>query len=313
MYLVCMKIRNQFLAIQKCGAKIATVVMVLLYASVLHAADSLKVTFNAIAQNGQYAPTYIAAVWVMDAKNVYIRTLGRITTTKNDHESGLTEWFVQSKRDLSTDIIMGATPNSPGATQVTKLWDFKNKNGVEVPSGIYYVRLVQSDGTKSPLLALTIDKNGKSTKVTGKNTGFSNVVADYVSDGTLIPDGSTGGLTDGSTGGSIGGSTGGSTGGNPVNPGGDITSLNCGDNVINGNELCDNTDFGTQTCKDFSFLGGQLQCTDQCKFDFSRCFGDGKSNAIATGEPEMQGCQTMINVGAGLWLSFLVLLWRRRR
>ncbi|MBU1220881.1 hypothetical protein KKF34_04790 [Myxococcota bacterium] len=45
----------------------------------------------------------------------------------------------------------------------------------------------------------------------------------------------------------------------------------CGDNSIDGEEECEEYII-TKTCQSFGFFGGQLKCSDECKFDTSDCY-----------------------------------------
>ncbi len=48
----------------------------------------------------------------------------------------------------------------------------------------------------------------------------------------------------------------------------------CGDNQKEGDEVCDGTDLGGETCESLSFLGGDLACEEGCgAFDTSGCTG----------------------------------------
>jgi len=50
----------------------------------------------------------------------------------------------------------------------------------------------------------------------------------------------------------------------------------CGNGKVEGDELCDKTDLGGETCKtvaDAMFTGGTLSCTSSCAFNLSKCTG----------------------------------------
>jgi len=52
------------------------------------------------------------------------------------------------------------------------------------------------------------------------------------------------------------------------------TPSDCGNNLIEGGEMCDGTDLGGQTCGDFGCSGGTLACNVNCDgFDTSNCTG----------------------------------------
>jgi uncharacterized protein YkwD len=45
----------------------------------------------------------------------------------------------------------------------------------------------------------------------------------------------------------------------------------CGDGVRSGNEACDGSDFGGETCVGLGFNGGVLSCTSSCTLDTNQC------------------------------------------
>jgi hypothetical protein len=45
----------------------------------------------------------------------------------------------------------------------------------------------------------------------------------------------------------------------------------CGDDLAEGNESCDGTDLGGETCASLGFLSGPLACTAGCGFDLAGC------------------------------------------
>jgi hypothetical protein len=49
--------------------------------------------------------------------------------------------------------------------------------------------------------------------------------------------------------------------------------IECGNGIIEGDEVCDSTDLGGATCEsvDASYIGGTLACTDTCTFDTAAC------------------------------------------
>jgi len=53
----------------------------------------------------------------------------------------------------------------------------------------------------------------------------------------------------------------------------------CGDGVLEGDEMCDGSDFGGKTCSDLSsYEQGEVLCTEDCKVDLTQCHtcGNGK-------------------------------------
>src|SRR3989344_2323448 len=45
----------------------------------------------------------------------------------------------------------------------------------------------------------------------------------------------------------------------------------CGDEVINNNEECDGNNLNEKSCTDFSYVGGDIYCDNNCEFSFSEC------------------------------------------
>jgi len=62
----------------------------------------------------------------------------------------------------------------------------------------------------------------------------------------------------------------------------------CGDGVLEGDELCDGSDFGGQTCSDWTvYEEGELLCNDDCTLNFSSCHTCG--NGTVEGPEECDG------------------------
>ena len=53
--------------------------------------------------------------------------------------------------------------------------------------------------------------------------------------------------------------------------GGEYILEDCGDGKLNGQESCDGDKRGGKNCKSLGFDSGTLKCTDDCKFDTSKC------------------------------------------
>jgi len=72
----------------------------------------------------------------------------------------------------------------------------------------------------------------------------------------------------------------------------------CGNNVTDGNELCDGRAFagGKITCGDYGFLGGELACKRDCSPDFAACTFSVCGNNTKEG-PEV--CDGMVEASAG--------------
>lgn len=64
----------------------------------------------------------------------------------------------------------------------------------------------------------------------------------------------------------------------------------CGDNTINGDEICDGTDFAGTTCESLGFEQGELACTGNCGgFDLTGCGFFVCGNGKAQGEEDCDG------------------------
>lgn len=118
----------------------------------------------------------------------------------------------------------------------------------------------------------------------------------------------------------------------------------CGDDVVAGDEACDQDDLANQTCESFGFTGGTLGCKPDCTFDTSQCeageaptsgeaptTGDvpsaSSTNGGSSGETTLDsataggggvgtdtGCSCTTGLASDAWLmGFAPLLLRRRR
>src|SRR3989338_8241241 len=60
----------------------------------------------------------------------------------------------------------------------------------------------------------------------------------------------------------------------------------CGNDIVEGDEECDETDFGTYggACDEYSssFSSGSLQCTSSCEIDISGCKSTGTTTTMTT-------------------------------
>ncbi len=87
------------------------------------------------------------------------------------------------------------------------------------------------------------------------------------------------------------------------NPGGISEQPVCGNNIIEGNEVCDGTDLGGETCLSQDFYGGTLACLADCSgFDTSGCegyCGDGIINGPEVCDGDDLGGETCDSLGFG--------------
>ena len=74
----------------------------------------------------------------------------------------------------------------------------------------------------------------------------------------------------------------------------------CGDGVLEGEEVCDGTDFGGSTCSQVSNdQDGELKCTADCKLDLSGCHtcGNGQVEGPETCDRDNLGGETCLSRG----------------
>jgi hypothetical protein len=64
-------------------------------------------------------------------------------------------------------------------------------------------------------------------------------------------------------------------------------SYECGNEEINTNEECDGSNLNDNTCNDLGYQGGDLSCTEFCKFNKANCWGN-CSNPCTTGETKCE-------------------------
>ncbi|TXD33907.1 hypothetical protein FRC98_20130 [Lujinxingia vulgaris] len=64
----------------------------------------------------------------------------------------------------------------------------------------------------------------------------------------------------------------------PVDDAGEDTDIDpgptCGDDLMEGEEACDGSDFGGETCTTQGFDGGELGCSTSCEIDTTACFNE---------------------------------------
>jgi len=138
---------------------------------------ALRVTFTSSPTGtGLYAPSNVVAVWVLNADNQIMKTIGRWAEIRKQH---LVAW-TQSAGTNDVDAISGATRlGHTGALSVT--WDLKNRQGTVIPDGTYTVRLESTDlnataANQNNQGTFTFVKGAQPQTQTGlSNGGFTNV------------------------------------------------------------------------------------------------------------------------------------------
>lgn len=148
-------------------------------------ADTLRITFTTTSPGaGGYEPRNVHVVWVEDNTSAFVITIGRWAATQRDE---LQQWR-NSHTDWNTDTdgVSGATQSNYGT--YTLLWDMKDRNGQQVPNGVYTIRheLTNSNAGSNRFnrTTYTVNKNGvSSTQFYASSNGFINVTVEY----TAIP------------------------------------------------------------------------------------------------------------------------------
>jgi hypothetical protein len=83
--------------------------------------------------------------------------------------------------------------------------------------------------------------------------------------------------------------------------------IDCGDNIINGNEICDRTDLGSESCLTQGFDSGTLGCLSDCSgFDTGSCITNPTCNACTDCDTifspcSYQECHSDCNPGTGCY------------
>jgi len=147
----------------------------------------LAVTFTTTSPGGdvRFDPQHDQAVWVENAAGAFVKTIGRWGVVEYRH---LTQWMAADGTHI--DGWTGATPKA--YQQHTALWNLKDRNGVEVPNGIYYIRfeLTNQNADKNQFRRTTVAflKDGvPKSQFLGSQDGFLNITLDYTFTPTVPP------------------------------------------------------------------------------------------------------------------------------
>jgi hypothetical protein len=158
-----------------------------LWAAPSYAGWQLAVTFTTTSPGGdlRFDPQHVEAVWVEDARGAFVKTIGRWGVVE---QTQLTQWMAADGTYL--DGWTGATPKAYG--QDTATWDLKDRTGVEVPDGIYYIRfeLTNHNATQNQFRRTTVAffKDGvPKSQFLGSQGGFLNITLDYTFTPTVAP------------------------------------------------------------------------------------------------------------------------------
>jgi len=139
-----------------------------------HAANTDgRATFSVTTASyaGSYDPDNIAAVWVVDSSNRFVKTLCRHGVKRISH---LSQWAAASGSYTNVDGTTSATLTSePQTHSVT--WNCRNTNNLVVPDGLYYFKAeYTSDNGQGPYLTNGVSFMKSTTPVTTNYADFSN-------------------------------------------------------------------------------------------------------------------------------------------
>jgi hypothetical protein len=139
-----------------------------------HAANTDgTVAFSVTTANysAPYSPDNIAAVWVVDSSNQFVKTLCRHARSRINY---LTQWNAARGSYTNVDGVSGATLTSQPQTHAVT-WDCRDRYGAVVPDGVYYMRVEYTSANGSGPYSASHCRFTKGT--TGFTTNFPNLSA----------------------------------------------------------------------------------------------------------------------------------------
>jgi hypothetical protein len=140
---------------------------------------------------GRYAPSHVAAIWVEDSQGLFVRSLNIYASIRLIHLRNFRAISGVTANGTTVDGYAGATRDSFGpiyakaGTTTIDSWDLKNKAGVLVPNGSYFVKfemVCQNTSTAQPIVmtSVPISIDGTSKVVTGTSgAGFTNIRLEF--------------------------------------------------------------------------------------------------------------------------------------
>ncbi len=147
----------------------------------------LAVTFTATSPGGdlRFDPQHIQVVWVENATGAFVKTIGRWGVEEYRH---LTQWMAADGTNL--DGWTGATPQA--YQPHTAVWDLKDRSGVEVPNGVYYLRfeMTNHNAAQNQFRRTTVVfvKDGvPKSQVLPAQDGYLNMTLAYTFTPTTVP------------------------------------------------------------------------------------------------------------------------------
>lgn len=114
-------------------------------------AQSMSFSVTTKTYNGNYKPKHVLACWISSSTNLttsasFVRTINFQSNNGDGATARLVNW-VKNSASNKTDAITGATLGSHnqattgGISRIPFTWNFKNKNGVVVADGTYYINI----------------------------------------------------------------------------------------------------------------------------------------------------------------------------
>lgn len=136
------------------------------------ASGTTMVSFTPVRYAAAQYPAFVFAIWITDANNRYIKTIGAQAATRMRY---LDKWLTAAGVTAPTqpDGVSGASITYPAtAAPITVTWDMKDKAGVFVPQGAYTINF-QMTSANNTGLSLTIPVTISSTGMTKTDTSMA--------------------------------------------------------------------------------------------------------------------------------------------
>ena len=155
------------------------------------AITQMTLTASTSTCSGTYAPSHVSAIWVESSTGIFIRTLNVYAATRFINLRNFKAISGVTANGTAVDGYAGATRDSFGPiyakTGFTTIdsWDLKNKAGVLVPNGSYFVKfemVCQNTSIAQPIVmtSVPISIDGTSKVVTGTSgAGFTNIRLEF--------------------------------------------------------------------------------------------------------------------------------------
>ena len=148
----------------------------------LPATGSTVISFTPIRYADAQYPAFIYAIWVTDANNKYIKSIGARAATRMRY---LDKWLAAAGVVAPTqpDGVTGASITYPAtAIPVSVIWDMKDKAGAFVPQGDYNINIQMTSANNTGMsltIPTTINASGMMKTDTTMTTGITAVSAKH--------------------------------------------------------------------------------------------------------------------------------------